>query len=72
MCCFIAHLQQFLSCGPLLWILGQGQFDKMVEVVRPVVQQREKDKTRENEKGQIFRPRNIEMVDLNSRVLHLK
>lgn len=44
MCCFNAHLQQFLSGGPLLWVLGQGQFDKMVKVVCPAVQQREKDK----------------------------
>lgn len=33
---FSANLQQFLSCGSLFWILGQGQLDKMVEVICPV------------------------------------
>lgn len=37
LCCFFsADLQQFLSCGSLFWILGQGQLDKMVEVICPV------------------------------------
>lgn len=44
---FLLYLQQFLSCGPLLWILGQSQFDKVVEVVCPVVQKK-KGKTRES------------------------
>lgn len=40
-CCYVvfvvsADLQEFLSCGPLLWVLGQGEFDKMVEVICPV------------------------------------
>lgn len=39
---FLLHLQQFLSCGPLLWILGQRQFDKVVEVVCPVAQKKGK------------------------------
>lgn len=42
-CCFVAYLQQFLSCGPLLWVLCQSKFDKMVEVVCPAAQQRGED-----------------------------
>lgn len=45
---FLLYLQQFLSSGPLLWILGQSQFDKVVEVVCPVVQKKRKKKTRES------------------------
>lgn len=38
----LLHLQQFLGRGPLLWILGQRQFDKVVEVVCPVAQKKGK------------------------------
>lgn len=47
---FLLYLQQFLSCGPLLWILGQSQFDKVVEVVCPVVQKKKKKKRQDKRK----------------------
>lgn len=36
----LLHLQQLLGCRPLFWILGQSQFDKVVEIVCPVVQKK--------------------------------
>lgn len=50
---FLLYLQQFLSCGPLLWILGQSQFDKVVEVVCPVVQKKRKKKDKRKHESDV-------------------